>query len=365
METEITPEIKASIESWIGDDSAIENCLFWNCLSENPLDAPAPLDEKSKALKEKAVLHYNNLKKAAVAQQRECDRTLHSIFRDKLLYTDVTVGENARGIAFRLIGSIDNYSNYVTLIPADDSGIEVCFAVEVKSDDSHSALQLAQLATRDMKKLELSATVLNDKNEPVTLDPKLMRKAVSSGENLGLGNILQFEVIKNVPSVETALSLSDKLTAAYLERFGLEAEYFNMGRKFPNVHILREENFNSLFSANKPLIIITSTLVCRRCRREIPEVYTLAGRYPQVNFALAQLTSPIQSFKKRAFADDIGKGSMQGFKENARGITPYTIAYKPDNTGHLLFIDYLSSKAHEAIPTLEETEVFIKRAFEF
>jgi hypothetical protein len=376
METEITPEIKAAIERWIGDDRTIENCLFWNRLPENRLDSLRPVNEKTRDLKDKGVLHFEKLKKEAIAQQRECDRTLKSVFLDRLLYTDVTAGEQCsqegaadqkgeyfRGIAFRLIGSIDEHGNFVKIMPAADSSFEVFLSVEVKSDDSHSALQLAQLSANDLKKLGLSNTVLNHKNEPVVLDPRAMRKAMSRGEKPGLGKTARLEVKKNAPSVDQALALSDQLSKAYLQRFGLEAEYFNMGRKLPNVHILREDNFNALFSSDKPLLIITSTLVCRRCRREIPGVYALAGRYPQVNFALAQLTSPIQSFKKRVFAGDIGRGSMEGFKAHAKGATPFTIAYRPGNGSQLTYAGYLSSEAHEAIPPLAETEAFLKRAF--
>jgi hypothetical protein len=378
METEMTPEIKAAIERWIGDEKTIESCLFWNRLPENRLDSLKPVDPESRNLKDKGVLHFEKLKKEAIAQQRECDQTLKSVFLDKLLYTDVTAGEQCnqegaadqkgeyfRGIAFRLIGSIDEHGNFVKIMPAADSGFEVFLSVEVKSDDSHSALQLAQLSANDLKKLGLSNTVLNDKNAPVELDPRAMRKAMSRGEKPGLGKTVRLEITKKVSSVDEALALSDQLSKAYLQRFGLEVEYFNMGRKFSNVHILREDNFNALFSSDKPLLIITSTLVCRRCRREIPEVYALAGRYPQVNFALAQLTSPIQSFKKKVFAGDIGKGSMEGFKEHAKGATPFTIAYRPDNAGQLTYVDYLSSEAHEAIPAPAETEAFLKRAFNF
>ena len=66
METEMTPEIKAAVDRWIGDDKTIESCLFWNRLPENRLDSLRPVNKKTQDLKEKGVLHYEKLKKGEI-----------------------------------------------------------------------------------------------------------------------------------------------------------------------------------------------------------------------------------------------------------------------------------------------------------
>ena len=100
---------------------------------------------------------------------------------------------------------------------------------------------------------------------------------------------------------------ADTLSRRFYERFGLETECYKIGKKYGNFFIMREENFETFLPAapvkEKALVLLTATLVCRRCRRELEEFRDLARDYPHVQAVLVNLSSPQFKFYERVFGD--------------------------------------------------------------
>ena len=149
--------------------------------------------------------------------------------------------------------------------------------------------------------------------------------------------------------------MSDELATQYHKRFGLEVECWNIGRKYGNFHILRDDNFEKMFeraAANKKgLVLLTATLVCRRCRREMEGFRDMARGNPDMDFALANLNSPLFKFYDRVFGDMSGGGDADEFRKSAAGVTPYIILYKTGGAGELEYVTYYGTGKAEATPT--------------
>jgi hypothetical protein len=108
--------------------------------------------------------------------------------------------------------------------------------------------------------------------------------------------------------------------------------------------------------------MFTATLTCRRCRREIQGFRDLARTYPDVTFALVNLTSPQSRFYERVFGDMAG-GDPNRFRNTARGATPFTIVYAPDQMDVLQFAEYDGTKKEEAPPSLKKTTSMLEKYF--
>ncbi len=387
----VKPEKVAKIEGWIGTNQEIEAMLFW--VRGGKFDDPAwkalkPADESSRILMEKASAHARSLRALAVKKQKIADLTLRSAFNEGLLYQGLAGavrvsaagapderGDRFKGVEFRLTGSIDELVQSLTIWP-DAGGFEVALGarkdgaaagIPVFTGDVHSALQLAQLLQRNYAKLGLACKVANADGKAVEVDAKVLRKAAATGGDLGLGAVSTLFASKKVATVEEALSLSDQMIAAYYDRFGLEVECWNIGRKFGNFFLLRDDNFDTFIAPTKVrdgkgLVMLTATLVCRRCRREIQSFYEMAKSYPKLNFALVQLNSPQFKFYERVFGD-MGGGNPDEFRKNAAGVTPFIILYKPDASGALKFAEYYGTDKDAFTPEYKEAQALFRKHF--
>ena len=173
--------------------------------------------------------------------------------------------------------------------------------------DSHSLLQVATLAVKALPKLNLEVKALDLNGNAVELDPKAIRKASMEGvKALDLDELI-IKAQGEVESIEDALDLAKSISTRIYERLGLEIEAYKLGKKYGNFHILREENFDRWLpegpSGKKAVLLLTATLVCRRCRRELPDFAHLASKYPDVPAVLVNLSSPQFKFYERVFGD--------------------------------------------------------------
>jgi len=368
------------IQSWIGTDQEIEDLLFWD--RGGKFDDPEwqrlkPLDGATAALFQEAKEHFAQLKKKAVESQRRSDLTLYSQFNDGLLFTGLAGavrcdsggrrddrGEYFRGIEWRCIGSVEDDINSITVYPVSSTGYEVHlgsrmngedFGILVNTADSYSLLQLVQLSEKVLPQHGFKTKVTNEKGEVLTLDARAIRKAAGEGERLSYGQELRLFASARVEGVKKALEMADQLSFRFYERYGLETEGYKIGRKYGNFFIIRDDNFEQFFPESpvkeKGLVLITATLACRRCRREIKEFRDFARVYPSMKAVLVNLASPQSKFYERVFGD-MGGGDANNFRKTAAGVTPFIIVYTADERGVLKYREYISTGKAENTPSL-------------
>lgn len=368
------------IQSWIGSDTEIQALLFWDRggkFNDEDWQRLKPLDGVTAALFQEAEEHFAQLKERAVESQRRSDLTLYSQFNGGLLFTGLAGavrcdsagrrddrGEHFRGIEWRCIGSVEDDINSITVYPVSSTGYEVHFGsrmngegagILVNAADSYSLLQLVQLSEKVLPQHGFETKVTNEKREVLTLDARAIRKAAGEGERLSYGNALRLFASARVESVEKALEMADQLSFRFYERYGLETEAYKIGGKYGNFFIMRDDNFDQFLPEtsvkDKGLILITATLACRRCRREIKEFRDFAKANPHMKSVLVNLASPQSKFYERVFGD-MGGGDANSFRKTAAGVTPFIIVYRADENGILQYREYISTGKAENTPSL-------------
>ena len=391
MEENVTLENIETIQSWIGTDEEIQAMLFWD--RGGNFDDPTwqtlrPLDETSAGLYEAARTRLSALKQEAVEVQRRSDLTLHSQFNAGLLFTglagavrcsasgeEAEEGEFFRGVELRCIGSVEEETNRVTIHPVSQERFEVHFGgritgqaegIQVYTGDSFSLIQLSRLVEKDLPGIGYKALLRDSSGQEVTIDPKAVRKAARKEEGLRYETELTLYAFALFQAAGEAIQGAENLSRCFYERFGLETECAKIGKKYRNFKIMRDDNFHQLLpqspARTRGLVMLTATLVCRRCRREVEGFRNLTRRYPDVTFALVNLTSPQSKFYERVFGDMAG-GDPNRFRNTAKGATPFTIVYAPDENGVLEFAEYYGTEKAEAAPTLEECVALLRKYF--
>ncbi len=380
------------IQSWIGTDQEIEDLLFWD--KGGKFDDPEwqklkPLDGTTAALLEEAKEHFAQLKAKAVESQRRSDLTLYSQFNDGLLFTGLAgavrcnsagkrddEGEYFRGIEWRCIGSVEEDINSITVYPVSSTEYEVHFGsrlngegsgILVNTADSYSLLQLVQLSDKVLPQQGFATKVTNEGGEALALDARAIRKAAGEGERLSYGDELRLFASVRVEGVRKALEMADQLSFRFYERYGLETEGYKIGRKYGNFFIMRDDNFEQFLPEtpvkDKGLILITATLACRRCRREIKEFRDFAKAYPNVKSVLVNLASPQSKFYERVFGD-MGGGDANNFRKTAAGVTPFIIVYSADENRILKYREYISTGKAENTPSLLKSMLRLEPYFD-
>jgi hypothetical protein len=388
----VTPNNIDTIQSWIGTDDEIERILFWD--QGGKFDDPLwqglrGVDAKTDSLFGAARDHYAKLRRLAVEIQRRSDLTLYSQFNPGLLFTGLAgamrcnaegepddKGGYCKGIEWRLIGSVENEINRLTIMPVGGGYFEVHLGglkgdapqgILIYTKDTHSLLQLAMLAVKVLPKAGFRTQVKDAAGRVVELDPKAIRlTAMESGPDIKSDPELRLFSSIKVEGLKQALNAADLLSIRLYERFGLEIEAHKIGRKYGNFFIMRESNFAHFLpdgvTDQKALIMLTATLVCRRCRREIEEFRDAARDYPQARFVLVNLSSPQFKFYQRVFGD-MGGGDLDEFRKNAAGVTPFIIVYASNRKGVLEFKEYIATGKEEATPSLREAMKRLGRLF--
>jgi len=382
MAENVTIENIETIQSWIGSDEEIERMLFWD--RGGKFDDPewqslTPYDETTATLYDKAKGHFEKLKAEAIESQRRSDLALYSQFNTGLLFTGLAgavrcdsqgkpdkKGKYFRGIEWRCIGSVEEYINSITLYPIGLNEFEVHFGtriddeaegVTVYTGDSYSLLQLAKLNGEILTDYGYWTKVVDSSGKALILDPKEIREAaLYKGERkLCYGEELKLYGSIRMSDMEKALEAADMLSRRFYQRYGLETECYKIGKKYGNFFLMREEKFD-YFLPSTPvketaLILITATLVCRRCRREVREFRDFAKSHPHVKIALVNLNSPQFKFYERVFGDMAG-GNPENFRRTATGVTPFIIIYAPDENRVLKYREYLSTGKGDQPPSL-------------
>ena len=376
----VTPENIDTIQSWIGNDQEIEQMLFWDQggkYDDAAWQVLKPFDQPTADLYDRAISRYAELKVEAVESQRRSDITLYSQFNTGLLFTGLAgavrcgvdgkadgQGGCYKGIEWRLIGSIEDEVNSLTIWPVEE-GFEVHLGsrkdglaqgICVYTGDVHSLLMLAQLAAKVLPKSGFDTKVIDLDGNEVELNPRAIRAAaMGDGAPVDFGRELMLYASAKADDAGEALKLSEVLACRIYERFGLEIEAHKIGRLYGNFFIMREDNFETFLpqgpTDKKALILLTATLVCRRCRRELEEFRDAARDYPQAEFVLVNLSSPQFKFYERVFGD-MGGGDADEFRKNAAGVTPFIIVYTADEEGVLRFDKYIATAKEEGSPSL-------------
>lgn len=368
------------IESWVGSDEELEQVLFW--FKDGKFDDPAwqslkPCCKECEELLPKAKQHLADLKKLAIKNQKVNDLTLFSAFNPGLLFSGVAPAVKVRddqfcGVEFRLIGSVPGVTDSLTIMPVD-GGYEVGFGasvdgkldgVKVYCGDNYSLLQLCGLIERRLGKIGAEVSVKDEKGNEAQYDVRELRKTGANSVTMGWGEFLTLYTSKKAATVEEALQTADQLATFFYDRFGLERECVNNGRAFGNFGVLRDENFDQFIekpaAGKKGFVMLTATLVCRRCRREMKAFHELAKRFPHIQFCLVNLNSPLSKFYERVFGD-MGGGNADDFRKNAAGVTPFTIIYSPNADGKLEYREYYGTEKAEACPELEHQIELIEK----
>ena len=356
------------IQSWIKSGEEIEKILLWD--KGGKYDDPEwinlkPVDETTELLYERTKKHYEQLRAEAVEVQIRSDLALYSQFNTGLLFTGLAGAERCRvqaeadnqgeffkGVELRCIGSVEDRINSITIFPVTTGEFEVHYGSRINDEpqgicvctgDSFSLIQLANLADKDLSKLGYETEIRDLTGKTVSIDPKALRRAAHKGEPLGYN-----------------------LSRCFYDRFGLEIECYKIGKKYGNFFIMRNDNFDRFLPKtpvnNKGLVLLTATLVCRRCRRELEGFRDFARLYPDVTFMLVNLVSPQSKFYERVFAD-MGGGNAESFRDHAVGSTPFVIIYVPDKNGVLQFAEYYGTEKAEAPPSVEKSIVLFNKYF--
>jgi hypothetical protein len=391
LEKNVTIDNIGLIQSWLGTKEEIERILFWDKggkYDDTKWGALKPLDEMSARLFEETRKRYEQLRNEAVEVQMRSDLTLHSQFNPGLLFTGLVgaircnaageedgKGEFFRGAELRCIGSVQGNINSITIHPSGSQKLEVHFGsrsrdsaqgILVYTGDSFSLIQLARLVDKDLPKLGYESSLKELSGQIVSLDTRSIRKASRKGEELGYGKELALYASAQVQSIGEAIRAAEKLSRCFYERFGLETECSKIGKKYKNFFIMRDDNFDQLLPASPVksmgLVLFTATLVCRRCRREIEGFRDLAKSYPDLTFAVVNLASPQSKFYKRVFGD-MGGGDPKGFRDGAKGATPFTIIYVPDDNRVLRFAEYYGTGKAEMPPSVKECVALFDKYF--
>jgi hypothetical protein len=267
--------------------------------------------------------------------------------------------------------------NSITIYPVDDNTYEVHLGSRVNDQpqgvyaytgDTYSLLQLAQISEKVFPKHKIESHVTDLQGSVAEFDLKLIRKASMEEDiQLDFGKEMILFAGTRETDAEKALAAANLISKSFYERVGLETECYKIGRVHPNFKIMRNENFDQLLSEsvpvnNKGLVLLTATNVCRRCRRELKSFNSLAAHYPNVDFALVNLSSPQFKFYDRVFGD-MGDGDPDEFRKTAAGVTPFVIVYVPNGDGILEYKEYFASGKAENPPHLEETEEFLNKFF--
>jgi len=393
FEENVTPESMARIETWIGSRSEIEGILFWDrggTFDDPAWQALGPVDAATGRLHEKARESCAAWRREAVESQLRSDLSLYSQFNDSLLFTGVAGavrcdragapdprGEFFRGVDLRCIGSVEEEINTIRILPLADGTFEVSFdsspgqasrGTPVHTGDSYALLQLEKLVSRDLSKAGWDAEVMDGAGKPVTLSPKDIRKAAHKGDPPPHGPEMTLRASTRAPDVDTALNAAAEGVRLFYERFGLETECYHIGKLYGNFFIARNDNFDDFLPGGAPsthrgLVLFTATLVCRRCRREIPAFRNLARDYPGLTFALVNIASPQFKFYERVFAD-MGGGDARKFRDHAEGSTPFTIVYAADASGRLTFREYYGTEKAEDAPSEADIRRMLGRYFQ-
>lgn len=388
----VTPENIEIIQSWIGTDEEIERILFWDRGSK--YDDPEwqdfkPVDRSTADLYKRAKARYARLRTEAVESQRRSDLTLYSQFNTGLLYTGLAGavrcnergepdegGGFFKGIEWRCVGSVEENINSITILPRESGEWEIHFGqredgrargIWIYTGDSHSLLQTAQLSGKVLPKHGFETRVEDVKGNPVQLDPQAIRRAAAGdGEKISYGREMKLYAFTRADEPGRALEHADTLSYRFYERFGLETECYNIGKKYGNFHIMREDNFDEFLPETpvreKGLVLLTATLVCRRCRREMEEFRDLARDYPYIKAVVVNLSSPQFKFYERVFGD-MGGGDPDEFRKTAAGVTPFIIIYAPDEKGVLKFVEYISTGKAENTPSIKANMPVLDRYF--
>ena len=371
------------IQSWIGTDEEIERMLFWDKggkFDDSEWKTLKPVDETTASLYEKAKIHFAALKAEAIENQRRSDLTLYSQFNTGLFFTGLAGavrcdhhgreddgGKFFKGIEWRCIGSVEENINSITIYPVHSGEFEVHFGHRINDEalgiwvytgDSHSLLQLAQISEKILPKHGYDTAVKDQAGKTLILDPKAIREAaMGEAKKVPYGDELNLFASARLEDMDKALETADNLSRCFYERFGLETECYKIGKKYGNFFIMRDDNFDHFLPTSpakgKGLVLITATLVCRRCRREIEEFRDLAKLYPHVTFALVNLNSPQFKFYERVFGDMAG-GDPDNFRKTAVGVTPFIIIYTADENGVLKLAEYRSTEKAENTPSIRE-----------
>lgn len=392
LEENVNPESMALIETWIGTREEIEQILFWD--RGGKYDDPArgafePVDDTTDRLFRTAHERIQEWKREAVESQLRSDLTLYSQFNHGLLFTGLAGavqcdrsgvadghGGCFRGIDLRCVGSVEEETNRVRIEPREGGAFDIRFGSEpargvpgmrVYTGDSFALLQLEKLISRDLARCEWRTELLEASGHRATLDPKTIRKAARKGLPPPHGKEMFLNASARVQGLNASLEKAAEGARLFYERFGLETECSKIGRRYGNFHIIRNDNFNDFLpdkgpSPHRGLVLFTATLVCRRCRREIPSFRNLAADFPHITFGLVNIASPQFMFYERVFAD-MGGGDAKQFRNNAEGSTPFTIVYAPNASGRLEFKEYHGTDKAEAPPSETDIRRMLKRYF--
>ncbi|MEW6667175.1 MAG: hypothetical protein AB1512_18380 [Thermodesulfobacteriota bacterium] len=379
------------IQSCIGTDGQIEDMLFWDrgAKFDDPVwQVLKPVDGETAALHEAAKAHYARLRAEAVESQRRSDLTLYSQFNPGLLFTGLAgavrcdstgrpddTGEFFRGIEWRCIGSVEADVNTVSVYPRSTGDFEVRYGsllngepqgLSVYSGDSYSLLQLAQLSQKVLPKQGFETRVTDGQGKAVDLDAHAIRRAAGEGERLAYPREMRLFASLRVQGMEKALEAADALSFRFYERYGLETECSKIGKKYGNFFILRDDNFEDFLpqtpGTDKGLVLLTATLVCRRCRREIRDFRDFAKSHPHIRLVLVNLASPQSKFYEKVFAD-MGGGDAAAFRKTAAGVTPFIIVYTTGEDGKLRYREYIATGKAEAPPSLLQSQPLLEKYF--
>jgi hypothetical protein len=216
-----------------------------------------------------------------------------------------------------------------------------------------------------MPKADLDGRLYDQEGNEVEFDLKAVRKAARKGEPHNVPPQARLRLDVTAANLDQALKTAENMAQTIYKRLGLETEITKLGHSFGNFFLTRNENFDEFVQPSerwRGTVFLTATLECRRCRREMPLFYEMARRFPEVRFGLVNMNAPHSKFHERVFGDMAG-GDPDRFVLTAEGATPFTIVYTPDQTGHMIYQDYVATGKTEKPPAADQVLALLDRCF--
>lgn len=381
FEAYVNQENLAMVQEAIGSDQQIEAILFWD--RGGKFDDPAwkdlgPQNQASAELMAAAAF-YAGKRRLAVRNQRRQDLSLGSGFNPDLLFSGLAgavrcagdgrpdeAGGFFRGVELRLVGSAGAHYNSLSIMPLAESGrygVQLgapreggAPGQEVNTSDPFTLVQLAHLVHNDLPQAGYQPCLSQAAGEAAIPPPSEVRRAIRKGQALGLQGEVRLQVEAEAASVEQALALAEDMARIIYKRLGMEIEIYKIGRSFPNMFLLRNEQFEQMVRGLGPddrgLVFMTYTLECRRCRRELAGFTRLARAFPQVRFAMINMNAPHVKFQKMVFGDAVG-GDPNQFARSTTATTPFSFIYKWEAGPGLSYRGYVATAKDEPPPSLE------------
>lgn len=323
-----------------------------------------PLNENQARLADACDAHVTTMVRKGHEYQVMLDAEHRSEFNPFLLYLDGVAysqrcdaagapdpaGAFWRGVRAAVESSVDPHYDYVSIDHEGDSDRLVCHFGERRGDEQTGILVDTRYPFNRYRLTKQIAAAYRKRD----CDFEIVEDVTPTDSAL--------KIWRRADDVDEAMREMDGLVSEYLQRVSLEAKFFNLFRKRPNMIEVHDDNLQEYIhieGEGRPtypdkVLLVTSTRVCRRCRAEFDELFTdYTGRHPEIFFGLVFTDKPKLKFVPHVFEGHCGGVRRSGL------VTPFVIPYRRGRyCGR-----YLATGKHEPPPSIADVDGLVEEFF--